>query len=241
MMSRTAVCFSGTAIALEYTYENLYQNLLSAFEDYDLFFYIKDDEDACKVEKYFVPTKIKIEKDIIVPCERINWDNRSRGSCQSHMNQLYAKKMVNQMRIQYEKDNGFEYETVVHSRLGIKYYQNLSMFHVDCLDMKYAYIPDFHNFPIVQGVGLNDRFIFSNRENMNIFFNLYDYFFEESKEGLDVHGESTLYRCFKKNNIKVKYLPFRFTRMSKDGVERDKHLSLDPSCWQSIERETVEC
>jgi len=233
---RTAVCFSGTAIALEYTYENLYSNLLSAFEDYDMFFYIKDDEDAHKVEKYFVPTKIKIEKDIIVPCGKINWDNRSRGNCQSHMNQLYAKKMVNQMRIQYEKENGVEYEIVVHSRLGVKYYQNLSMFHVDCLDMKYFYTPDFHTFNIVQNGGLNDRWAMSNRNNMDVFFNLYDYCFQESKEGEMVHGESTLFRSIKRKDIPIKYISYRFTRVSKKGIERDKHLSLDPEFWDPIER-----
>jgi hypothetical protein len=114
--------------------------------------------------------------------------------------------------------------------LDVKYFKTVGEI-INELALSNLYIPDFHN--TFAGVidGYNDRFAVSNRENMYTYFNLPQTINQYQDEGNLVHGETFLKWHLLKNDIKVKKIPLRFTRVRSDGTyieTRLENIFLEP-------------
>ena len=230
---KTAVCFSGQGRSLEYTHENIQNYLVNKLGDVDTFFNVCEDANSHKIEKYFNPTVLNIEPDELVDEKDYNFYNNIRGTKSQYLMMLKSRKKVNELRLQYEKDNSIEYDYVVSSRMDVKYFNPLE--DLEKLDSDYIQVPDFHGFSCVQGNGYNDRFAIGNSKNMTVYFDLFDSLIHYSNLGHSIHGESTLYFHLLHNNIKTKYIPFRFTRVRENGKEIDDRMRASPELWSSID------
>jgi hypothetical protein len=220
------------------TSENIRRNLLEKIGDYDTFFYIAENKNSFKIEKYF--NKSEITDLLIEKEEPINesglvfhggWP--PHGSTQVYLQMLYSMRRCNDMRLIHEKNNNFKYDRIIRSRIDVKYFNSIE--EVLSCDMDHLYIPDFHCWSQVQGGGYNDRFAISNRDNMNVYLTQFDSLREYISEGHHLQAESTLHYHLKKNNISVKYCPIRFTRVRENGHHEDHYIDAPPSSWPSGE------
>lgn len=234
---KTAVCFTGQCRSLEFTHENIKNNLLDSLGDCDVFMYISDNDSAYKAEKYMNPTELIIEPDSVLDLNNINhMQLEERGGINGYMQMLYGMKKCNEMRLKYEESNGFQYDRVVRSRLDVRYFDKLPPDFDDYDIENYIHIPDFHCWSVVQGAGYNDRFAVGDRDNMSIYLTEYDFIKKYSLLGHTIHAESSLYYHLQHHNLKVKTAPIRFTRIRPGEVEEDLHIQNDSSTWPPAER-----
>ena len=85
-------------------------------------------------------------------------------------------------------------------------------------------MPDFHNFPHLQGTGCNDRLAVGNLENMKTYFDAYDRVREYVSAGGLLHAESFLGWHLISSQLEVKKYPIRFTRVRPNGFRQDERL-----------------
>jgi hypothetical protein len=233
---KTAICFSGQARSLQFTYLNLKQYLIDRIPDCDVFIYVAEDESSYQnmdCLNYLEPKVLKIGKDLYI--NDIGLIHEQRNGIQSYIQMLNSWKCANQLRLEYEKINNFVYDRVLRTRLDIKLFEPLP--HIYDYDIQnYIYIPDFHNWNCVQGNGYNDRFAIGNSENITKYSNMIDYIRQYNSENHRIHAESTLFYHLNKNNIKVKHVNVRFTRVRKYGEEIDNRLRESREKWNEIDR-----
>lgn len=231
---KIAVCFSGQARAVEYTHDNIQTHLLDELGDVDTFFNVCDDSDAYKIEKYFNPTALQIEKDKYVDPENYLFYPTIRGTKAQYLRMLNSRQRVNDLRIDYGEKNKIKYDWIIASRLDVKYFNPVPDIHN--LDSNIIYVPDFHNFKCVQGKGCNDRFAMGNDTNMTTYFNMVDSLHQYCSEGHRIHGESTLYLHLDHHGIETQTLPVRFSRVRSGGEEIDNRLRAPRRTWKAIDK-----
>lgn len=230
---KTAICFSGQARSLQYTYLNLKDYLIDQIPNCDVFIYIAQDFSSINnfdCLNYLTPKVLKIEKDVYIDDKNIIHQQRD---IQQYLQMLNSWKCVNQLRLDYERENKFVYDRVIRTRLDINFFEPITG--IGKLDSEYTYVPDFHNFNCVQGYGKNDRFVIGNSENITTYSNMIDFIKQYNEEGHRLHAESTLAFHLSKHNIKVKHIPVRFTRVRQYGEEIDNRLREDKSKWAAID------
>ena len=229
---KTAVCFTGQCRSLEFTYDNIKENLINCLGDCDIFGYIAENASSHKAVKYLNFTELAVRADPVLDLDEIrHMQAPSRGGINGYMQMLYGMKKCLEMVKDYEKKHDMQYERIIRSRLDVKYFNKLeSSFDLYEID-KYIYTPDFHCWSVVQGAGHNDRFAVGNRENMSIYLSEFDYIKQYSSLGHTVHAESTLHYHLNRHEIPVKRVPIRFTRVRPGGFEEDLHLNSNPLMW----------
>ncbi len=225
---RTAICFSGKARFIEYTNENILQNLILPMEKYgdvDIFVHTSDDADGQYIKKIYSDRIKKIVFENDSPIEEKKIQHMQRNSLQNLLQMFYTRYRVSQIMSAHASDNNIEYTHVIHSRMDVRYFNSIDLYNIVFADMSFIHIPDFHCWSCVQGKGYNDRFFISNFDNAMYYFDLYKKYEQYSKEGHILHAESTLYYHLNKMNIDVKFFPFRFTRVRAGGVEEDSFIA----------------
>ena len=234
---RTAVCFTGTARSLEHTHENLVNNLINIYEESDVFLYVADNPHVFKIKKYFNNQNVKKclivkepEYDLSMYRFEPGWPNPSQSSEQTYIKMLNSRAECGKMLLNYEKENDIIYDRVIFSRMDISYFESIFS-QTKELDLNNLYIPDFHNTFGGQIDGYNDRFAISNRKNMQIYFNAVNNIRSFIRQGGLLHGETFLKWHLKINQISVKKIPVRFTRVRSNGEEIDKRLK-NISTWK---------
>lgn len=232
-MMKTAVCFTGICRSLEYTHRNIKEKLLDVIGEHDVFVHISENDNSHKAEKYLKDYNIKkilVEKETPIPLDEFTFEKAWHPvGPEIYLQMLFSMRRCNDMMLEYEKNNGFEYDRIIRSRLDVTYFESVEQ--INDYDLSYLYLPDFHCWHEVQGAGYNDRFAVGNRRDMNIYLTEYDSLKKYAKEGKILHAESTLRYHLEKNNVKVKLCPVRFTRVRGDGFREDLHIQKDMSYW----------
>lgn len=230
---KTALCFIGTARAIDHTQENLKRNFIEPLGGCDIFFHIAENPCAPKIEKYFTIPAVKslvIEKepeyDLAKYKFRPNWPNPHGNAGSSHqvyIKMIMARNRCNLVLSRYEQENNICYDRVIFSRLDVKYFEPI-VDTVENLDLDFLYVPDFHN--TFGGVidGFNDRFALGNRKQMEKYFSIPDSLDKYVASGNLVHAETLLKWHLDHNEINVRKIPVRFTRVRKNGDEIDLRL-----------------
>ncbi len=227
---KNLIIFTGTGRSIDYTFKNIKENIIESLSESDVIILLSDNPHVSKVQEYFskLPQVKKIiveeeaEQDISNVLFRPNWPNKN-SSRQIYMKMINQRKRCNDIIDLYERENNIAYKRVVFSRLDVKYFDQLSP-HINNLDNKYLYIPDFHN--TFGGVidGYNDRFVIANREDIKIYFNVPDSIGKYNRLGGQVSAESLLKWHLLTNGIIAKKIPYRFTRVRNNGEEIDNRL-----------------
>jgi hypothetical protein len=226
---KTAICFTGTGRSLEHTHKNIKKFLIDSHEQCDVFAHISATKHLGKVHQYFDFDEIAnmaIEPDLDFDIDGLRWFPEWPAGLysgpkprQTYLNNLYARKRCGEILIDYCQKNEVTYDKVIHSRLDVEYYNFL-----DNIDLNAICVPDFHNFPHLQGTGCNDRLAVGNLENMKTYFDAYDRVREYVSAGGLLHAESFLGWHLISSQLEVKKYPIRFTRVRPNGFRQDERL-----------------
>ena len=225
---KTALCFTGTARSLEYTYENLKHNLIDSLGDCDVIALIADNPHAHKVEKYLDVTKLKIvkEKDHDIDSLKFNptYYSRPTTSPQIYLKMIHARADCRDLLELYENENNVVYDRVIFSRMDVKYFNQVGPVLNELNLEKSIYVPDFHN--TFGGIinGYNDRFAVGSREKMDTYFRIPESLNQFVDSGQELHAETTLKWHLRRNLINVDFIPLRFSRVRPGGEEIDNRL-----------------
>ena len=217
-----AVCFSGQLRSLDLTYKNISKFLNENFENYKIFAHIPENKNINQeFTDYFSNSIYAIEKDPKIKktklknmqfkSVRYKFKNSLTKAKIAHMQQLYGIFKSNQLKTIFEKENNILFDWVLRCKSDIKFYNS----HLDLSNMnsQYLYTPNFHNWG-----GINDRFVMSSSENMDVFANLFNYVLENAVEGFN--AESIFKNYLVSKNIELKELNcLKFNRIRLDGSE----------------------
>ena len=216
---KTAFCFSGELRSIDKIFFILKEKVLNMFTDYDIFYYTwNDDPDIHKLHYLENDAHIKdvlIEDRICVTEHpRYSQTKRQEVSVQGLLRQLYCLKKCNELKYKYENKNNFEYDIVVRIRPDILVVNNTSLEKtIENWNMKnYVYTTDHDDHH-----GYNDRFYFSNSENMNFLCNrldLLDYYIDL---GGRFHYETFLKFCILYKNLNISRSKMEFVLLRNNG------------------------
>lgn len=223
--ARVAVCLSGHCSGLDQTYQNLQEKILKPLAHYghvDLFMYVPDDTNA-EYSLILNPTVLQVIPDH--PLDEGNLlngrDCQLKVGLQRYLQQLYGLKMCDQLRQDYEQENGIHYDAVFRCRPDIFFESTLP--DLTTLDLNFIYVPDFHMFE-----GCNDRFAFGNSENMAIYMKKYDDWHGYVRDWISagpaapaVTAEMFTGGQLRQYGINVRLLPVRFNRVRPQKMETD--------------------
>lgn len=215
---RTAICFSGELRSIDKTYSILKEKLLNRFSNYDIYYHTWSDDPHINKLHYIENDEhtknISIENRPTLDEKNYNKFLTNNTKVQPLLRQLYSLEKVNDLKIQEEKNNNFIYDIVVRIRPDILICNNTSLeYGVESWDMKnYVYTTDHDDYG-----GYNDKFYFSNSENMNYLSNrreLIDYYI---KIGGLLHYEKFLKFCIDYRNLGLCRTQMLFTLLRVNG------------------------
>lgn len=213
--SKIALCFSGQPRTFEECFPYIEDNLIknNPQYDFDLIGYFNSDKNLDYLKQY--PFKVLVvEPDEPLPNltyqdnkYTINYPPRSKAV----YFQLYAIQKVNNLRKQYEQEQGFEYDYIVRIRPDFKY---LTEVNLDTLISDVIYIPVENDH-----FGYNDRFAIGGRDVMEVYMNRFDFWMNQHPEieNYTSHAESNLKIWLLKNNINIDRIPFSYCTCRVDG------------------------
>lgn len=195
------------------------EKLMNRFSDYDIFYHTwSDDPDLSKIHYFEKDSHIKnilIENRITLP-ERDVYEKNKRPEVfvQGLLRQLYCLKTCNNLKKQYEEENNFKYDIVIRMRPDVLLINNTSLEKsAESWDMKnYLYTTNHDNY-----YGYNDRFYFSNSENMDFLstrLDLLDYYMNL---GGIFHYETFFKFCVKYIDLDVGHSNMQFALLRNNG------------------------
>ena len=235
---KTAICFTGTGRALEYTHSNLKKYLMDPEKDYDVFAHISNSKFINQVHEHFNFDNVKdfkIEDDIEFNLNGMRWQpnwpagpHSGKFPKQTYLNMLLSRMKCGNMIKNYCEKNNFVYDKVVFSRLDISFLNDIPKE----IDLDTICTPDFHNFDRVQGAGCNDRFAIGNYKNMLSYLSEFNRLKEFTLSGGLLHAESTLSWHLRTLGIKTSRYPIRFTRVRPGGKRIDERLVNPVLNWE---------
>jgi hypothetical protein len=215
---RTAVCFSGELRSIDKTYSHIKERILNRFGEYDIFYHTwSDDPDLSKIS--YIEND-PFTKDIWIE-DRKTFDEKTYAThkrpevnVQGFLRQLHCLKMVNQLKCAEERSGNFIYDTVVRIRPDIQPINNTSLEkNVINWDMKnYIYTTDHDDH-----FGYNDRFYFSDSDNMNFLSNRIDHIDEYFNMGGLFHYEIFFKWCVWKKGLKTARSALEFVLLRTNG------------------------
>lgn len=220
---KIAVCLSGQPRFIERGYHQIYDNIISKYENVDFFVHTwwSDDmnkdqfvkgndgyklDDFGKLRQYTYPldTLELIMKyyrpKLILNEPQIKFEQHENVNYEtinplSLYSMYYSVKTSNSLKKFYENKNNFVYDIVIRARFDILF----EKFDIDFNDIDLSYI-------YTHTVGLdhpNDQFAISNSENMDYYSSLFDKIDDYYKEGFDRFVGERLLKYHLKNKLHI--------------------------------------
>lgn len=231
---KTALCFACTGRSLEYTFDNIKENLIDRIDNHDIFLYLTKGKFSDSALKKFEKENVvnfrvvdEVPIDLTPYTFRPDWPPAFIGNLepgrQVYLQMIKSRSMLNDMI----DETGNDYDRVIFSRLDVLYDEPFKK-EFDDFDLDFINIPDFHNWG-----GYNDRFAISSRNNMRKYFSLFDRIDEYSKEGVVLHAETNLKLHLDRQGAKINYFPIRFIRVRGGGKLHESVEKLNKQ-WSGI-------
>lgn len=219
---KTALCITGTGRSIKYTFTNLKKYLLDPIEEKDIIVYVT----KCKTSQLLVDKFSKfsncyihiVEENVLDESlyktykyphwppsgpQALLWMMKSRAM----MNDLIDARNVKYDRVIFSRDD-IDYNSYVESK-------------IQGLDLRKIWLPHFGHWR----KGYNDRFAVSNRENMRVYFDVWEYCIEYQKK-FPIHNEKYLRYHLSKNDIPVGIFYITCCRVRSQGDFEESHESL---------------
>lgn len=126
---------------------------------------------------------------------------------------LYSIQKANDLRLQHQKIQGFEYDFVIRTRFDLEYQSNL---HIDDLDVQSGslFYPSYRNgvFP-----ELRDVFVMGSSLAVNAYANTFSHIKEYLTTGCNFSAESLINRSLYNERITTVRVPIQF-RIKRQGI-----------------------
>jgi len=176
------------------------------------FFYLEYLKDIMSLYK---PKKLMMENDVdyheFITKNYSNNDSYDSKSKSNILN-IYALNFsiykANQLKNEYEKEHGFEYDAVINMRFDTCI-RNKPIIIKD-LDLSKLNVPTFASRPFIEDEtfptndwAVGDMFAIGNKKNMDIYCDLVNNLYEIAKVRPDAIGEATLGTHLKMNNVPI--------------------------------------
>lgn len=226
---KTAFCFSGELRSIDKTYQILKDRVMSRFSNYDIFYHTwKDDPDLHKlniIENDPNTKNILIEDRVTLPEKEIyHTKRRKEVFVQGLLRQLYCLKQCNSLKKQHEISNSFRYDIVVRIRPDIFLVNNTFLEpSAETWNMKdFVYTTDHDDHH-----GYNDRFYFSNSENMDYLSDRLDVLDRYMNLGGIFHYETFLKFCVGDLNLQVCRSNMEFVLLRSNGEMSSEMLNFN--------------
>lgn len=234
-MKKIAVCISGQYRSFDQCLPYILENFINTNKDYEILVFICFGKELGKhitipKEIYDLSATIKIESDSPLP----NLDYQIEKYRKEGLNlnapkdsrafyyQLKQLKSVYNLVLEYEKENGIEFDYIARVRPDIwfktSFDWNLSDNHITIL--KYD---DFK--------GYNDRFAIGPKKLMSTYMNrVDDWMSENNDEDYTTHAESNLKFLLDKNNIQVNRtdIKYDYIRYNDESNHRIEIVGISP-------------
>lgn len=216
-MKKIALCFSGLYRTFDECFDKVKSNIIdfnSGSCEIDLFGYLNSNDEIqipdvgfkkCIIEKDQPHPDLSYQRErytVVAPAEK------------NVYYQLYGGKRVNELRKEYEKENGFEYDYVVKIRPDVSF---LTPVDFSSLEKGFLFLPNGHDH-----TGFNDRFAVGESKIMDIYYGRLEFWMQKHPEipNYTTHAEKNLYAWITSNGIPVKRLNFSYA-LRRPG--RDMH------------------
>jgi hypothetical protein len=233
-MKKVAVCISGQYRSFDQCLPYILENFINANKDYEILVFIcfgKEKGKHIKIPKeiYDLSSTIKIESDPPLPnldyqiekYVRQGFNLDSQKDSRGFYYQLKQLKSIYNLVLEYEKENGIEFDYIARVRPDIWFKSpfdwNLSDNHITIL--KYD---DFK--------GYNDKFAIGPKKLMSTYMNrVDDWMSENNKENYTTHAESNLKFLLDENNIQVNRtdMEYDYVRYNDENNRRLEIVSID--------------
>jgi hypothetical protein len=214
---KTAICLSGELRSIKVSWSGIKKSILSGFVDYDLFYHTWSDDpnlnDLSVLIKDGHLKDILIEPRITFDEKQYNTRKREEVNIQGFLRQLYCLKKCNELKSKYEQDNSFIYDVVIRLRPDIKVVLNSKL--EDIIENQLTdsvYIPIHDSWH-----GYNDRFYYSNSENMNILSSRFDEIETYFLKGGIIHYETFFKYIVDMADLQVKESNLKFVLLRTNG------------------------
>lgn len=177
---------------------------MDCFSDYDIFCHTWSDDPDINKLMYFKNDEntkdILLEDRKTFEIKEYYHNKRNEVNIQGMLRQLYCLKKCNKLKCSYEENNNFKYDVVVRIRPDIIILNDTTIEkNIKDWDMKnYVYTSDHDDHH-----GYNDRFYFSNSENMDFLCNRIDILDDYSLRGGMFHYETFFKYCVDNFNLKI--------------------------------------
>lgn len=200
---KICVCISGIPKFYLRSFEFLNKNLLSNFENVDIFFHCWENN-ISDLEKEKLLHTYKPKKTIFEQQKQhiINYPYKQSKTLPNNLfSQFYSIMKSNELKKEYELENNFEYDWCFRYRFDYALNQKIDLNCLNNLDNDFVYV---NNYEKIGNPHCADCFGFSSSKNMNIYSETYNNMMSYGKDGVILAGENMLYNQLIKNNLKLK-------------------------------------
>jgi len=221
---KVALCLSGFARTMQYSYPYLEKYLLNHLQP-DIFFFGYTDNDNGVTEDSIIDTYSPVKyccREFTEAVEEEIWDSygsRDVINTQLHpssspiymLSQWYNIFKSNELKCKQEQEKGFIYDIVVRARTDYYFFRKLEDYELNLANSKMTVCtPDVWDFKIVNPHAVTDFFAFGDSNSMNIYSNLFNraaeynlkhkfIFHPESMTGYNLHVENVNREVVKNN------------------------------------------
>jgi len=215
---KIAICLSGELRSIKNSWSDIKQNILNTLPNYDIYYHTWSDDpnlnDLSILVKDGHLKDILIEPRITFDEKNYNTRKRPEVNVQGFIRQLFCLKQCNNLKLKYELDHQFKYDIVIRLRPDIKTILNSKLETIlnSCLSDQ-VFIPTHDSW-----FGYNDRFYYSNSENMDILQTRFDKIDEYFKQGGLIHYETFFKYIVDTANLKVQPSDIKFLLLRTNGL-----------------------
>lgn len=203
---KTAICISGHFRSFSKSVHAIQQHILNnPYIDYDIFIHTWDAIDrglrpGIKRRKILAglnPKDIVIEPHmefIITPL--MNEKNFNLRDINGLLSMFYKIQECNNLKIKYEKENGFTYDCVIRLRADLQLCEDLRI--SSSLDLNKLHIPAHGDYG-----GINDQFAFSNSKNMDTYSSIFSNIERYLEQGILLNPEYFVKQMIEENQFQL--------------------------------------
>jgi hypothetical protein len=238
-MLKVGLCISGHFRSFERAYPSILSSIIQRYSP-DLFIYAPSmigNDGADRGDKHVmrVPitpdrlTKLFSPKKFIIEPAR-SWDmSRYKGRIGSGCRNpnmvkgmYYGIYAANQLKREYERENGFIYDVVIRARADLFFESSLERAELEnCSHTGGIYFPKFGSYG-----GLNDQFAFGNSASMDVYADTYTRLDQYFDMGCIWHAETLMKFSMEQTNTPILRSSIKFYILRADG--RKFRLLHDP-------------
>lgn len=232
---KTALCISGHLRTFEENYNSIKENILDRL-DCDVFIHTWDilglsyrftDADLHvtetsllldRIKQLYHPKKVIIEKTKTFPVKPIMQarlvDHRDIPGI---LSMYYKVEACNDLKREYEKENGFIYDCVIRFR-GDLYVEQIIPID-ERTNLNYVFLPVFGNFG-----GACDQFAYGNSSVMDKYSTLYSNIERHLHSGAPFHPEKLLLYHIEQQGLPIAKVNFKYVIKRANGLVQDNML-----------------